>query len=270
MKESLIRSLTGLAFIAVMVTGLVLHQLSFLALFSLILLLSWSELKGVSAGRIPAALGWTGSFLLVACFITVYYFLSGRLGLKAMFVPALSPLLLMLLFAIFRRRGEKNDIIFTLAGFLYLTLAFSTLNYLVLSGGSGYDPRWVLFTLGFLWMNDTMAYVSGRLFGKTLLWPVVSPSKTWEGSIGGAVFCILLAVVFVRFFPELSRIQWMGFAMVVIISGTAGDLFESWVKREAGIKDSGRILPGHGGILDRFDSFFLAIPAVCFYLINLK
>jgi phosphatidate cytidylyltransferase len=111
-----------------------------------------------------------------------------------------------------------------------------------------------------------MAYVSGRLFGKHRIWPSLSPGKTWEGSIGGALFTLLLGWIFSRYYVELAAWEWMVFALIVVVFGSLGDFLESWVKRTAEVKDSGNILPGHGGILDRFDSFLFAVPAVTVYI----
>jgi len=112
-----------------------------------------------------------------------------------------------------------------------------------------------------------MAYVFGRLAGKHPLWRRISPKKTWEGAVGGALFAIILAIVLSRYITTLSLPAWIGLAIVVVVFGTLGDLFESWLKRRTGKKDSGRLLPGHGGILDRFDSLLMATPFVSIYLI---
>ena len=151
---------------------------------------------------------------------------------------------------------------------LYLSAGFSLMNFLAFLPGdtAGYSPRWILFTFYFLWMNDTMAYVWGRMLGKHPIWPSVSPAKTWEGALGGALFTVGLAMIFSRFLPQLSLWEWTGFAIVVILFGSLGDFLESWIKRKAGVKDSGRLLPGHGGILDRFDSFLLSVPFVSIFL----
>ena len=118
----------------------------------------------------------------------------------------------------------------------------------------------------FTWVNDTGAYCTGMLFGKHRLFERISPKKSWEGSVGGAAFSLLAAAVMSRFFPFLSLPQWMGLGLTVVVFGTWGDLTESLLKRTLGIKDSGNILPGHGGMLDRFDSTLMAVPAAVIYL----
>ena len=122
----------------------------------------------------------------------------------------------------------------------------------------------------FIWINDTGAYLSGVTLGKHKLFPRISPKKSWEGSIGGALATTASAFAIAHLFPFMSVAQWIGMALVVVVFGTFGDLTESMMKRHLDIKDSGRILPGHGGILDRLDSMLLAIPAVVIYLLILS
>lgn len=120
----------------------------------------------------------------------------------------------------------------------------------------------------FLWVSDTGAYVTGSLFHRYIpykLFPRISPAKSWVGSVGGAALDVVAALVLAHFFPELSVGAWVGLALTVCVFGTWGDLVESLLKRQFGIKDSGNILPGHGGMLDRFDSSLLAIPASVLY-----
>lgn len=118
-----------------------------------------------------------------------------------------------------------------------------------------------------MWASDTGAYCVGSLIGKHPLFKRISPNKSWEGSVGGAVLAIGISMIFAHYDTSLySTLQWAGMALVVVVFGTWGDLVESLMKRQLGIKDSGNILPGHGGMLDRFDSSLIAIPAVALYL----
>jgi len=118
-----------------------------------------------------------------------------------------------------------------------------------------------------LWASDTGAYCVGSLIGKHPLFKRISPNKSWEGSVGGAVLAIGISMIFAHYDTSLySTLQWAGMALVVVVFGTWGDLVESLMKRQLGIKDSGNILPSHGGMLDRFDSSLIAIPAVALYL----
>jgi phosphatidate cytidylyltransferase len=125
----------------------------------------------------------------------------------------------------------------------------------------------VLGFLVILWLNDTGAYFVGSLIGKHKLFERISPGKTWEGSAGGAFFAVLTAWGISFIFKQLDGMQWMILAILIVISGTLGDLVESMLKRSLGIKDSGTILPGHGGLLDRFDAVLLSAPFVFVYLV---
>jgi phosphatidate cytidylyltransferase len=111
-----------------------------------------------------------------------------------------------------------------------------------------------------IWVNDSFAYLVGRTFGRTKLFPRVSPKKTWEGTIGGAVFALITAYFLAQYEPIVSPVQWVTLATVIVITGSLGDLVESKLKRSAGVKDSGAIMPGHGGMLDRLDSLIFAAP----------
>jgi len=158
---------------------------------------------------------------------------------------------------------------------LYIALPFALLNVLAyhtdLSQSSvQYNPIIPLAVFIFIWVNDTGAYCVGITCGKHRLYERISPKKSWEGSIGGGIIAIIASVVMAHFYPFMSLYAWMGFALVVVVFGTWGDLVESLFKRQLGIKDSGSILPGHGGWLDRFDSALMAIPAAVVYLYTLS
>jgi phosphatidate cytidylyltransferase len=148
-----------------------------------------------------------------------------------------------------------------LLGYVYVGVAFGLL-------AQCYAVNWhyPLLLICCIWVNDTMQYVVGSFIGKTPMAPSISPKKTWEGTIGGSALCILVAVVCSFIFTQFSLLQWLAVGFVASIAGTLGDLVESKLKRTAGVKDSGTIMPGHGGALDRFDSLLLAGPVLWFVL----
>lgn len=130
-------------------------------------------------------------------------------------------------------------------------------------------PRFASIPLGIVllvWANDTFAYFAGSLFGKHRIAPEISPKKSWEGFAGGLVLALVTAYVLSRFYFSLNLVQWMVVASLVVVFGTIGDFFESWLKRQAGVKDSGSLMPGHGGFLDRFDALIFCLPLVTIYL----
>jgi phosphatidate cytidylyltransferase len=151
-------------------------------------------------------------------------------------------------------------------GLAYIT--FSLLLYaFIVNSIQGYNAHIAASIFYLVWASDTFAYLSGRTFGRTPLFPVVSPKKTWEGSIGGTIGATGIAVLLYYTVGIFTLPQWVGLAVVIVIFGTIGDLIESMLKRSLGLKDSGNILPGHGGVLDRFDAFLFVVPFVATYFV---
>ena len=158
-----------------------------------------------------------------------------------------------------------RNIAFTILGIVYVAVPFSLLNYLVTYTGTySYELLFGFFFI--LWSNDSGAYLAGSAFGKRKLFPRVSPGKSWEGSIGGAIASYIVVFIISKWYTGFSIIDWMVIAAILIVIGTLGDLVESLYKRSKNVKDSGKLLPGHGGILDRFDSLLMATPFVFTYL----
>ena len=178
------------------------------------------------------------------------------------------------------RKAENplGNWVYSMAAQLYVALPFALAH--VLTAGVSLDYftlssyTWVvlLALFVFLWTNDTGAYLTGRALHNVFpakLFPRISPNKSWIGSIGGGLLTVGVSLIFAHFEPAMTTFEWMGMALVVVIIGTWGDLVESLIKRQLGIKDSGNVLPGHGGMLDRFDSALLSIPAVVVYTLLL-
>lgn len=180
-----------------------------------------------------------------------------------------------------KTKDPINDWAYTMLGQMYIALPFSMINILAFESTAAdgnaiaYDMLLPLSVFIFLWTNDTGAYCSGSLLGKHKLFPRISPAKSWEGSIGGGILVLIVAAIIGYYANQgdtphtLGIAGWMGLGLVVVFFGTWGDLVESLFKRTLGIKDSGNILPGHGGMLDRFDSSLMAIPAAVVYLYTL-
>jgi phosphatidate cytidylyltransferase len=149
----------------------------------------------------------------------------------------------------------------TLAGLLYVSLPMSLLNQVAFNNGS-FQPGRVFCLIFFVWAADTGAYFAGKTFGKHKLAPSISPGKTWEGWAGGAALTLATGWAAGYFLPDISLSHRLVAAGVVAVFGPLGDLAESMLKRSAGVKDSGTFLPGHGGLLDRFDAFLLVLPVL--------
>jgi phosphatidate cytidylyltransferase len=171
------------------------------------------------------------------------------------------------------------DVAYTFLGIFYVALPFVALLILAFVGSfqinlennqtifpNRYSFQIVMGILLMLWGNDTGAYFAGKAFGKTKLFERISPKKTWEGFFGGMLVDILLASVFSLYFKDLSTFQWCGIAVLMPVFGTYGDLIESMLKRNLQIKDSGSVIPGHGGFLDRFDGLLVAVPVILVFV----
>lgn len=265
MKVLVQRSLTGIAFAAIMLAGIVIHQYIFAFVFAVFLLLTLFEFYKISEniGYEPSAkIGLICGFLLF-----VIFFLAGSSVIPQHFIylSILIPLFTLIpdLFDN-RKNGFKNSMI-TIAGIIYIALPYSLLSFIIypeIKGITGFYP-WILFGIFLIiWMYDSMAYVFGSMFGKHKICERISPKKSWEGLIGGAVFAVIMGIVNSVLFYELSLTNWIVISLLIVIFGTSGDFFESKLKREAGVKDSGNILPGHGGLLDRFDTVLFAVPVI--------
>jgi phosphatidate cytidylyltransferase len=153
----------------------------------------------------------------------------------------------------------------TLFGIVYIAFPFGLMNFMFrYKGIETFHLLLSMFVI--LWTADTFAYLVGSKIGKNRLFERISPKKSWEGSIGGAIAALIAAFIFSVYFKEMSLALWLGYALIIVVAGTYGDLIESMFKRSLNIKDSGNILPGHGGILDRFDAVFMAVPAAILYL----
>ena len=274
MKNNFIqRAVTGVLFVIVLVGCILYSPLSFGILFTIISALSVHEFallvsksSEVSINKTITALGGAYLFLALMSFCT-----QQSVGARV-FLPYLGLLLYMMITELYlKKKNPTGNWAYSMLSQLYVALPFALLNVLAFqnsseTGSVTYNPILPLSIFVFIWLSDTGAYCVGSLIGKNRLFERISPKKSWEGSIGGGIFSIASSLGFAHFFPFMSEWQWVGLAIVVVIFGTWGDLTESLMKRQLGIKDSGNILPGHGGMLDRFDSALMAIPAAVVYL----
>ena len=206
-------------------------------------------------------------------FLSMYGFCCGIVHSAVFFAYLFTIVYLFISELYLKQKNPINNWAYTTLSQMYIALPFSLINVLAFMGDKDGDIHYnyviPLSVFIFLWINDTGAYCAGSLLGKHKLFPRISPGKSWEGSIGGAVFVAIAAYIISQLSPataQLSPLQWIGLGLVVVVFGTWGDLVESLFKRTIGIKDSGNILPGHGGMLDRFDSSLMAIPAAAVYL----
>lgn len=263
------RSLTAVFFVIAMVGSALLGQSAFSGLLLIITIYSLNEFIDLVSNENNQPAKWP---TLIAGGITYITLSAHAMDLiAATFLLIIIPFVFML-FIIELWRNKSNpftNIALGLTAVTYIALPFGLMIYffdpVTLSGSYHYGV--VLGFLVILWLNDTGAYFVGSLIGKHKLFERISPGKTWEGSAGGAFFAVLTAWGISFIFKQLDGMQWMILAVLIVISGTLGDLVESMLKRSLGIKDSGTILPGHGGLLDRFDAVLLSVPFVFVYLV---
>lgn len=282
MKNLITRSITGVIFVTAIVVCFMRPE-AMILLFALVTGLTVWEYTGIVNGIENVCVN-----RFLATVAAVYFFL-GMAGFcagivpSAVFIPYLLTVVYMFIAELYTKAPNPiNNWAYTMLSQMYIALPFAMVNVLAFRGvGNGvvYNYLAPLSIFVFLWTNDTGAYLSGSLFGKHKLFPRVSPGKSWEGSIGGGLLVLLVAALVGMYQNSdmhetateliLTVPQWMGLGLVVVLFGTWGDLVESLFKRTIGIKDSGNSLPGHGGMLDRFDSSLMAFPAAVIYLYTL-
>lgn len=247
--------------------GIYIHPYTFLSLFVLIVGLTLWEFYGFIHNNnqfIHKIIGISGGIYL---FAASFFFAGGYIS-SCVFLPYIFFLLLILIAGLYHKSSNHvNDWATALFAQFYCAGLFSLLNFILFEPNHTFNPNYALLIFIFIWLNDTGAYLIGTAFGKHRLFPRISPLKSWEGFWGGLIVVIIASQLFARFYPmNLLWYDWLLLGLTTVIFGTFGDLIESLMKRTYGVKDSGKILPGHGGILDRFDSVMLAIPAVFLYI----
>ena len=270
MKELLIRSVSGLVLVAIILACIFVSPWAYAALLLFIVAVGTFEMA-----RLMHMDSTVGIIVGEACSLGAF----GLAALVALQVVAQRWLLLELLFpmmpflyALFSVKHDAKPIFtYLFASLAFLSLPSSMMLFLYrgdMFGGMA-GPELIVLIFCLLWANDVFAYLTGKLLGKHKLFPRISPGKTIEGSLGGLVFTIIAMVIFSHYADWLSIPAAIGMAAIAVVFGTLGDLCESMLKRQAGVKDSGKLIPGHGGILDRFDSVMFSVPFIFVYLLLL-
>ena len=264
------RTLSGSLFVAAIIGALLGGPLSFLLLFAGVTALSLYEFLQMSS----ADQAKTSRFLVIAAGVVVF-FLHFLVAGKYLDPSALSWLLVLPLIIwmdeLFRKRSHSlHNLSYSLTALIYPATLISSLSYLAyLSPGEhAFNHSLLIHLFVLIWTNDTFAYLAGKKLGNHKLLPRVSPAKSWEGLAGGLLASLLVALLISHLQKEMALLHWLVLAAIVTLAGTGGDLCESYLKRNFGIKDSGSLIPGHGGLLDRFDSAMFIFPVAYLYLSN--
>ena len=285
MNNFIVRTITGLLFVAVMIVCFF-KPLAMMLLFALITGLTIWEFTGLVNDKDKVRVN---RFICTAAGVFLFFAVAGfcsELTPSSVFIPYLITLIYLFVSELYAKNEDPiHGWAYSMLSQLYIALPFSCINILAfhdtMGQGITYSALLPLSVFVFLWMNDTGAYCTGSLIGKHKLFPRISPGKTWEGSIGGGIVVLIVAAL-IAYVDEseilvdknvgvysatgLSLLEWLGLGLTVTVFGTWGDLVESLFKRTLGVKDSGKLLPGHGGMLDRFDSSLMAIPAAVVYI----
>ena len=267
-KTLLIRSASGLVYITLIIGAILLGGIYFKIIFGLLAILTVYEFHTLTNKQENInALPILGAICAAVAFAVVSYYKQPSWLYIGVFLMCfiLMCLIICAVIEMFRKTSNPiNNVAYTIFGQIYIVLPFSLMAYIL-----SYDKKLLLAVFVIIWVNDTFAYLTGSLIGKHKLSPKISPNKSWEGLIGGLVgtWGAALLIYWLEAYAKNSYIpftvtQWLALGTAIMIFGTLGDLFESLIKRTVGVKDSGNIMPGHGGLLDRLDSvLFATLPA---------
>ncbi len=263
----LTRAITGALFVAALIAGVYFNEVVVFGLFCLIVLLGTDEFYSlVKKSKTINPLRFWGLITNLTSIILMGLVILNNLPIKLLVIPLLM-IFMSFIFELYRKKNHPFiNIAYTILPVLYIAIPFAMLFHLGFYNSKDYSYQIILGFFFLLWTSDTGAYLSGRFFGKHKLFERISPKKTWEGTIGGTILTVGIAYVLSIYFTDLSLTNWVVIGMLTAIFGGLGDLVESMLKRSLNIKDSGNILPGHGGILDRFDGLLVGIPFIYTYL----
>lgn len=267
MKTTIIRSVTGLFYLAFFIGALLIGPYGFASLFFAINLIALWEFYRITSlmGYKPfSVLGLiTGATIFFTSFLSVFFHFNGFL------FSVVIPLFVLIFISTIYSKSDTAmlDMVFTVFGVLYIAVPLTFFNYISFIANQSYNFWTILGFFILLWVNDTFAYIFGVSFGKHRLFEKISPKKSWEGFFGGTLFTLILSFFMAKITNIFSLTDWIIIGLIISIAGVYGDLFESFIKRSVNIKDSGKLLPGHGGMLDRIDSALLSSPLVFTYLV---
>ena len=278
MKGLIKRAFTALVFVLVMLLGLYGSRYSFVILFAVITtgcLWEYFLIVMNRKNRVDKIRVWLGVAFGLTPFVLASVLQLGRIEINEDFIIITALLFFPFIFLAFiyelfaRSKWPFSNVAYIVLGMVYIGAPFALLDFIAFDGDKFYANT-VMGLLILSWANDTGAYLVGSSIGKHKLLPRISPGKTWEGSIGGVLITFVVGYLLYFMFPELRLVDWLVLAGIVAIFGSIGDLVESMLKRSFDVKDSGSLLPGHGGLLDRFDAFIFLLPFAAAYILWIR
>ena len=268
LKTLITRALSGIVFVVLLIGSLFWNYYSFSIFFFLIAFLGLKEFYNLVDKLNVKTFKITGYFcgvLTYLAFINISFFFKinseyiNKLPLFLLFIP----FIIFIVAILSKHQNPLESTLYTLMGILYSVLPFALMHKLVFDANQlQYNPNFLLIIILLIWSNDTFAYLGGTFIGKHKMIERVSPGKTWEGTLFGIFITIALCFYFHKNIQETTSLSWIFLSFLIPILATVGDLVESMIKRIANVKDTGNIMPGHGGILDRFDSILFVVPFI--------
>ena len=270
MNNTVTRTLSGICFLAIVIGGLLLNKYLFASLITFMMVTMLYEFYRMTMGELFPRTRALAITLGCCSFLSLFFVMAFRLDIRLVGFSAILLLVLMVSTLMVKDKGEFKLFAFLYTGLMYIAVPLTLSNFVVFDQAGQFNGRPMLAFFIIIWASDVGAYCIGMLLGKysKKLFPSVSPKKTWAGFWGGLVFAVLAGLILV--WTGLWTYPWYHaviLSLIMHVAGVFGDLFESQWKRVCDIKDSGNIIPGHGGMMDRFDSALFAIPAGVIYLV---
>ena len=270
MNNTVKRTLSGICFLAIVIAGLLVNKYLYAALITFMMVTMLYEFYRMTMGELFPRTRTLAIVLGCCSFLTLFFVLAFRLEIRLVGISAILLLVLMVSTLMVKDKADFKLFSFLYTGLLYIAAPLTLSSFVVLDQAGNFDGRPMLAFFIIIWASDVGAYCVGMLLGKysKKLFESVSPKKTWAGFWGGLVFAVLAGLILV--WTGLWTYPWYHaiiLSVIMHVAGVFGDLFESQWKRVCEIKDSGNIIPGHGGMMDRFDSALFAIPAGVIYLV---
>lgn len=264
MNNFLVRTASAVVFVSLLLGALFFHFTAFavvMGFFSIVALWEYAQMAEkleMNFSKLAYVLG--GGILFFAIYFSRFTH-PASVGLVSVAL-----VIIHIGYEVWSEKGNVKRLVYALFGYLYAIVPFGLTSYIVLDANQAYHPEWMLLLFAIIWCNDTFAYLVGMSIGKHKMCPRVSPKKSWEGFAGGMVSALIIAILISKVHPMMSLEKAIFLCVFVAVAGVLGDLVESLFKRTAQVKDSGTMIPGHGGVLDRFDAVMLAIPIMYIFL----